>query len=51
MSPRSKAAAFPYFFVGTFIEGSKTIHERLAEVQFPYFFVGTFIEGGGNWRH
>ena len=38
--------AFPYFFVGTFIEaigGSSAFEDA---VEFPYFFVGTFIEAG-----
>ena len=36
--------AFPYFFVGTFIEATHIERlERHIEA-FPYFFVGTFIE-------
>ncbi len=37
---------FPYFFVGTFIEGSDwDSGPRCWRWRFPYFFVGTFIEG------
>ena len=37
---------FPYFFVGTFIEGRRVMRAPPPHRPFPYFFVGTFIEGG-----
>ena len=40
--------AFPYFFVGTFIEASTTENTTTTEATFPYFFVGTFIEARMN---
>ena len=36
--------AFPYFFVGTFIEALLCRGAVLPSCLFPYFFVGTFIE-------
>ena len=40
--------AFPYFFVGTFIEARGGYdHGRSGSDPFPYFFVGTFIEASG----
>ena len=37
-------SAFPYFFVGTFIEANVETGESFSITGFPYFFVGTFIE-------
>ena len=41
---------FPYFFVGTFIEGNTVPREQPRSPAFPYFFVGTFIEGANSGR-
>ena len=41
----SVVKAFPYFFVGTFIEAeTASAMESHLGLRFPYFFVGTFIE-------
>ena len=39
------SGGFPYFFVGTFIEGVRNAAASPLVMRFPYFFVGTFIEG------
>ena len=40
----SVVKAFPYFFVGTFIEAQPPKPSSTPTSKFPYFFVGTFIE-------
>ena len=43
-------SAFPYFFVGTFIEANVETGESFSITGFPYFFVGTFIEARSGVR-
>ena len=48
---KSSGVVFPYFFVGTFIEGPRRARLRKRASGFPYFFVGTFIEGLTECMH